>query len=180
MRWRSLLVLTAAVLVIETASGTPSLAAPGPRVLRVGTFNGISGQFSTIQAAVDAAQPGDWILVGPGDYHEQGSDDPDLSAGVLIRTPDIHVRGMNRNTVVVDGTKPGSPQCSAEKADQELGPTEDGKPVGRNGIEIYETSGVTVDNLTECNFLITPGGDAGNESWWNGGDCTGHIHMHDY
>ncbi len=30
----------------------------------------IAGQYSTIQAAVDAAKPGDWILVAPGDYHE--------------------------------------------------------------------------------------------------------------
>ena len=42
----------------------------GGRALLVGTFNGIPGQYQTIQAAVDAAQPGDWILVAPGDYHE--------------------------------------------------------------------------------------------------------------
>ena len=32
-------------------------------VLRVGTYHGIAGQYRTIQAAVDAAKPGDWVLV---------------------------------------------------------------------------------------------------------------------
>src|SRR5437667_12621279 len=125
MRWRSLVVLTAAVLVIGTASGTPSLAAPGPRVLRVGTFNGISGQFNTIQDAVNAARPGDWILVGPGDYHEHGSGE----AGVLIPTPGIHVRGMDRNGVIVDGTSPLAPTACAPDASYQV--------FGRNGVEVY-------------------------------------------
>ena len=43
-------------------------ARPGAKVLRVGTFHGVAGQYRTIQAAVDAAKPGDWILIGPGDY----------------------------------------------------------------------------------------------------------------
>src|SRR4051794_14087116 len=41
-----------------------------PSVLLVGTYNGKAGQFSTIQEAVDAAKPGDWILIGPGDYKQ--------------------------------------------------------------------------------------------------------------
>ena len=54
-----------------------ALAAPASaRVLRVGPRHGHPGhaqaQFRTIQAAVDAARPGDWILVAPGDYHERG------------------------------------------------------------------------------------------------------------
>ena len=45
-------------------------------MLRVGTYNGIRGQYSSIQAAVNAAKPGDWILVGPGrlqDHVEPGA-----------------------------------------------------------------------------------------------------------
>ena len=45
--------------------------AAGPSVRLVGTYKGIHGQYKTIQAAVDAARPGDWILVAPGDYHER-------------------------------------------------------------------------------------------------------------
>ena len=55
----------AVVLVALAALGAASAA--GARVLLVGTYRGIRGQYASIQAAVDAARPGDWILVGPGD-----------------------------------------------------------------------------------------------------------------
>ena len=42
-------------------------ASAGARVLLVGSYHGIAGDYTGIQAAVDAARPGDWILVGPGD-----------------------------------------------------------------------------------------------------------------
>ena len=54
------------VVVAIAALGWVSTAAA--RVLLVGTYKGIRGQYSSIQSAVDAARPGDWILVGPGDY----------------------------------------------------------------------------------------------------------------
>src|SRR5438105_7399409 len=73
-----------ALAAVQLVTATPAGAA-APRVLRVGTYRGIPGQFTSIQAAVDHARPGDWILVGPGTYHEHGSRNPDLSAGVLIR-----------------------------------------------------------------------------------------------
>jgi hypothetical protein len=62
--------------------------AAGARVLRVGSYHGIRGQFTSIQAAVNAAKPGDWILVGPGDYKTSSSSAPasapDSPAGILI------------------------------------------------------------------------------------------------
>ena len=83
-------------------------------VLTVGTFDGHAGKYRTIQDAVDAARRGDWILVAPGDYHEtddetsrSASTDHGKFGGVLITTSDIHLRGMDRNTVIVDGTKAG-------------------------------------------------------------------------
>ena len=39
-------------------------------MLLVGTFHGHAGRYTTIQSAVNASKPGDWILVAPGDYHE--------------------------------------------------------------------------------------------------------------
>ena len=149
-------------------------------MLLVGTFNGIAGQYTSIQQAVDAARSGDWVLIAPGDYKESGGATPpgrpDLPAGVLVTTSGVHLRGMNRNGVVVDGTKPGSKPCSNARADQNLGPVAaaGASPQGLDGILVYEADNVSVENLTVCNFLHGSG-DTGNEVWWNGGDGTGKI-----
>jgi len=133
-----------------------------PRVLLVGTYHGIPGQYSTVQAAVAAAGPGDWILVAPGDYKTSGGTAPadatDSPAGVLVQTPGLWIRGMDRNGVVIDGTKSG-PQCSTNAGDQN-GPL--------NGIMVWKADNVWVQNLTVCNFLAGKG-NTGNEIWWNGG-----------
>ncbi len=168
-------------------SATASDSGSG-HVLQVGTFDGHAGQFRSIQAAVNAAAPGDWILVAPGDYHETADESSPPSnvshggfGGVLITKPDVHLRGMNRNSVIVDGTKAGSPQpCSPDPSEQNFGPTgPGGKADGRNGIVVWKADGVSVDNLTACNFL-SGSGDAGNEIWWNGGDDSGRIGMTGY
>ena len=171
------------------AAGGASAATNGPRVLYVGSFGGIatpkSSTFKTIQAAVDAAKPSDWILIAPGDYHEKGdmgADAPsgsDVSdgwyGGVDIATPRIHLRGMNRNSVIVDGTlAKASTPCSAAASDQN---TLGGK--GRNGILIWKANGVSVENLTVCNFLAGTG-NAGNEIWWNGGAGSSKIGLSGY
>ena len=152
------------VVIVVALSGSIASA----RVLRVGKFHGVSGQFSSIQAAVNAAKPGDWVLVGPGDYKEHSGLAPkghrDAPAGVLITTPNVYIRGMNRNGVVVDGTKPGSPQCSSRASDQEFGPHRR----GLNGLMAWKANNVWVQNLTACNYLHGSG-DTGNEIWWNGG-----------
>jgi hypothetical protein len=151
----------------------------GGRVLLVGTYHGVAGQYASIQDAVDAARPGDWILIAPGDYHEQNdvTNPPtpsDVSTGwfggVDIETSDIHLRGMDRSSVIVDGTKPSATTaCSNAPADQNLGDTVAGYsgPIGRNGILVWKADGVSVDNLTTCNFLTGSGG-GGNEVWWDG------------
>lgn len=51
----------------------PLAAGAAPQVLQVGTWHGVAGPYLSVQAAVDAAQPGDWILVGPGTYHEHAT-----------------------------------------------------------------------------------------------------------
>ncbi len=183
----------AALLSVSTmtatsgASGTTEHLSSG--VLLVGTYKGHTGQYSSIQAAVDAAKPGQWILVAPGDYHE--NDDmvhPPSSAtlrhggfgGVLITTSNVHLRGMNRNTTIVDGTAPnGNGACSTKPQDQRYGPVVNGSAIGQNGIVVYEANGVSVDNLTTCNFL-SGSGDSGNGVWWNGGAGTATINLHGY
>src|SRR5579859_3353870 len=48
--------------------------------------------YVTVQSAVDAASPGDWILIWPGVYHENT---PQWKAGVWVGTKNLHIRGMN-------------------------------------------------------------------------------------
>jgi hypothetical protein len=169
------------VLVASLAASLPAAAAG--QVLRVGSYRGIPGQFRSIQRAVDAARPGDWVLVGPGDYKTSGSREPagetKFPTAVLMTTPHVYLRGMNRNTVVVDGTKPGTPACSSSPADQNYGPSGSGGPSGLNGIMVWKAADDWVQNLTACNFL-GGSGDSGNEIWWNGGADTGRVGGHGY
>jgi len=179
--------LAAGMLAACGTSPSASSGSGGGQVLLVGTFHGHAGGYKTIQSAVDASRPGDWILVAPGDYHETADEsgaavdpsDGDMG-GVLITTSDIHLRGMDRSTVIVDGTKAGSTPCSSSPSAQNLGATgSDGSPVGRNGILIWKADDVSVENLTACNFLGGTG-DGGNEIWWNGGDGSGTIGLKGY
>jgi hypothetical protein len=163
--------LSCSVLALTLVSATPSAGATG-NVLLVGTYNGITGGYTSIQQAVDAAHPGDTILVAPGDWKtDPGALDtppPGVPpAGVLVTTSDIRIIGMNRDTTVVDGTKSG-PTCSTDTTDQSFGTA--GDPTsGLNGIEVYKAADVWIENLTVCNFLAGDQGATGNEIWWNGG-----------
>jgi hypothetical protein len=106
--------------------------------------------FHTIQGAVDATHRGDWVLIEPGVYDEE--------VKISRAHSDIYLRGMNRNSVIVDGQNIQVPG-------------------GRNGIEVYKANKVWIENLTVRNFdkegLNGPGG---NEIWWNGGADSGRIH----
>jgi hypothetical protein len=64
-----------------------------PRSAHRATTIRVPGDHRTIQAAVDAARPGDLVLVSPGTYRES----------VTIETPRVTVRGTDRNRVVLDG-----------------------------------------------------------------------------
>ncbi len=88
----------------------------------------------------------------------------------LITKPGSDLRGMNRNTVIVDGTKPGAPRCSSQRRPIRTSARQGRRrPLGLNGILVWKAANVWVQNLTACNFLGGTG-DAGNEIWWNGGD----------
>ncbi|MCX6524087.1 MAG: right-handed parallel beta-helix repeat-containing protein, partial [Actinobacteria bacterium] len=82
----------------------------------------------TIQDAVDAAKPGALILISPGVYNED----------VDVTTDDLTLRGLDRNTVILDG------QFKLE-----------------NGVRILEANGVVVENMTARNFTS-------NGFYWTG------------
>jgi hypothetical protein len=81
--------LAAALLLSACGQGSGAGAdgAASGRVLRV------PDEHATIQAAVDAAQPGDLVLIAPGTYRES----------VYIDTERVVLRGLDRDTVVLDG-----------------------------------------------------------------------------
>jgi Right handed beta helix region len=53
----------------------------------------VPDDYGTIQEAVDAASPGDLILISPGTYEEE----------VDVTTDDLVLRGVDRNEVILDG-----------------------------------------------------------------------------
>jgi hypothetical protein len=151
------------VLLVCNGSPTPCPAIP----------KGSGPYYKTVQSAVDAASPGDWILIYPGVYHEKSTQWP--TAGVWIQTPDLHIRGLDRNGVIIDGSNGTASQpCPSSPSLQDFN-----GGAGRNGIEVYKASGVTIQNLTVCDYPSGTGGN-GNEIWWNGGDGSGKIGMGAY
>ena len=189
MSSRRTLFASLVVLLLSALVAPAAALAAGPNVLLVGPAGTPGAQYTSIQAAVNAAQPGDWVLVAPGVYHEKGFTPTNLApsnfdpghpkpAAVYITTPNLHLRGMNRDTVIIDGTNlsatqasgtlpAGSPACSSDPALQDPGVKDTGNTVHpREGILVFKTSGVSIENLAVCNSLE-------NEIWWNQGDGTG-------
>ncbi len=103
MRLRRILPLAfGAALVLAACAGPPvgeaSPAATGDRSTDspsewTGTTRNVPSEYPTIQAAVDAADPGDLVLVDKGVYKET----------VSVNTPGLTIRGVDRNEVVIDG-----------------------------------------------------------------------------
>ena len=58
-----------------------------------GTTISVPEDHQTIQAAVDAAKPGDMIMIGEGTYNE----------AVDVETDRLTIRGADRNTTILDG-----------------------------------------------------------------------------
>jgi hypothetical protein len=134
--------------LVVAASSVLVLAAPASARVEVVTHRDVAFRhFTSIQRAVRAAHAGDWILVDRGRY----------TGSVVIRKDRLHVRGLDRNRVVLDGRHR--------------------KDV--NGIEVSKADGVSIENLTVRNFdRRGKDGENGNEIWWNGGDGSGRIGMH--
>ncbi|HEX5614883.1 MAG TPA: plastocyanin/azurin family copper-binding protein [Acidimicrobiia bacterium] len=80
----------------------------------------VPDDYPTIQAAVDAASPGSLVLIEPGTYRE----------AVTVTTPDIVIRGVDRNETILDG-------------EFELD----------NGFKVL-ADGVAIENITARNFTV--------------------------
>jgi len=119
------LVCTAAMI------GTGLGAAPASSVPRTHLVH--PGE--SIQKAVDAAEPGDTVLVTTGTYRES----------VKVSTPGLTLRGMGRSTVIRPSTQKAADDTCAE---------------GGNGICVIGTKdenvkGITVSDLTVTGFTRT-------------------------
>jgi Right handed beta helix region len=53
----------------------------------------VPDDYPTVQKAVDAAEPGDLVLISPGTYQES----------VSVKTDNLTIRGLDRNEVILDG-----------------------------------------------------------------------------
>lgn len=76
-------------VAFEADSGKrlPAVAEP------TGTIRRVPEAYPSIQSAVDAATPGDLVLIEPGTYREE----------VTVTTPSLTIRGADRAAVVLDG-----------------------------------------------------------------------------
>lgn len=84
----------AGVIVVGDVAYSPSPKGVIPPVAAAsGVTRQVPKDYPTIQSAVDAAAPGDLVLVAPGVYEEE----------VTVTTPSLVIRGSDRNAVVIDG-----------------------------------------------------------------------------
>ena len=131
------------VLVLAAALALSPAPAAAAKTLVVTQSSVAYPHYATIQSAVAAAEPGDWVLIDVGVY----------AGTVLVTTPRVHLRGVDRNNVILDGQH----------------------QVG-NGIEVSWADGVSIENLTVHDFdRATLDGEDGTQIWWNGGDGSGMI-----
>lgn len=102
MAKRFLLFSAMAVLTLAACAGPPrgdaSPAATGDTTNKApsewtGVTRSVPSDYPTIQAAVDASDPGDLVLIGEGIYNET----------VTVTTHGLTIRGVDRNEVIIDG-----------------------------------------------------------------------------
>nr|MSZ99587.1 hypothetical protein [Actinomycetota bacterium] len=118
------IILAGVIVSCGGSDSSPATEAPGTEAPATdapateGVLN-VPADYPTIQGAVDAAVEGDLILIAPGTYTE----------AVQVTTNNIIIRGLDRNTVILDGNF-------------ELD----------NGIRVVGANGVALENMTAMNY----------------------------
>jgi plastocyanin len=101
---------------------------PAPDIAASGRVIDVPKDAKTIQGAVDRAAPGDLVLIAPGVYKE----------AVTVATDGVVLRGVDRNTTILDG------EFKRE-----------------NGVKVVGADGVAIENLTARNYTF-------NGFYWTG------------
>ena len=121
--------LSASILLLSLSSCTKAkIATPDPKVLSVKSGN-------SIQEVIDAAIPGDMVLIEAGTY----------KGDIVVTTENITIRGEDRNNVIIDG-----------KFKQD-----NGIIVAANGVRIEN---LTVQAFKTNGILVQGGYDSGETS----------------
>lgn len=90
---RGLLALVAVLALVAGACGGDDDDGGGSEESSGATTIRVPEDHDTIQEAVDAASPGDLVLIAPGVYSE----------AVVVTTDEVTIRGLDRNEVILDG-----------------------------------------------------------------------------
>ena len=135
--------LTGMVMGVGTLAGASTPPSSGPSASAgagaAGTTLAVPADYPTIQEAVDAAAAGRPGALSPGTYNE----------AVNVTTPNLTIRGLDRNKVILDG------QLELD-----------------NGIRVLGADGVAVENMTALNYTA-------NGFFWTGVDGYRGVVPHD-
>ena len=113
------MILAGVIASCGGSDSSPATEAPATEAPATEGVLNVPADYPTIQGAVDAAVEGDLILIAPGTYTE----------AVQVTTNNIIIRGLDRNTVILDGNF-------------ELD----------NGIRVVGANGVALENMTAMNY----------------------------
>ena len=113
------IILAGVIASCGGSDSSPATEAPATDAPWIELALDVPADYPTIQGAVDAAVEGDLILIAPGTYTE----------AVQVTTNNIIIRGLDRNTVILDGNF-------------ELD----------NGIRVVGANGVALENMTAMNY----------------------------
>ena len=146
----ALLVLAAALVVAGCGGGaSTNTGATDAR----GRTIAVPADQPTIQAAVDAAGPGDLVLISPGVYPES----------VNVTTDRIVIRGLDRNRVILDGGFTRSDGIVV---------TSDGVAVENVTIRRYLNNGLIFNGAEQADGTVDP--NAPPITGWRGSYITAH------